>query len=130
MIRGRRKLSQLHPAWRELVPRYLDYLDGAGVGGEIFDVFRSPADQDRRFARGETNARAGESAHNVTVGIRRRPGALAFDFVTDAGEASPLQQLVHQWWSDNGFGVIRGGVGPQRRPDLGHVEYPDWRSLL
>lgn len=128
MIHSKGKLSELHPVWRDIVVELLQLLDNAGIGGTVWTVYRDDAEQNRRFALGETNARAGESPHNVRIG--RKPASLAFDFVVSQGETSQLQRDLQAWWGDVGLGIIRGGVGPNKRPDLGHVEVPNWRAYV
>jgi hypothetical protein len=127
MIHGKSKLLQLHPVWRDAVPRLLDQLQRSGTSGTVVTVYRDDAEQERRFAKGETNARAGESAHNVRRG--RTPAALALDFVVSEGEDSEQQLRVQDWWASLGFDVIRGGVGPNSVPDPTHVQMPRWRDL-
>jgi peptidoglycan L-alanyl-D-glutamate endopeptidase CwlK len=128
MIHGKSKISELHPVWRDLVAWLLDLLSEFGISGTLVTVYRSNAEQDRRFALGDTNARAGQSAHNVT--LARKPAALAFDFVVSQGEHSAAQRELHDFWRALGFEVIRGGVGPKSVPDLSHVGYPGWRSVI
>lgn len=125
MIAGREKLAQLHPVWRDLVTEILEGLDAYGVSGTLWTVWRSPAEQQRRYAAGDSNAPPGASPHNVTLG--RRAASLAFDFVVRQGENSAMQRALQDWWEQNGFVVIRGGVGPQKIPDPSHVEAPNWR---
>lgn len=121
------KANELHPVWREPIKEILELLDKHGVGGTLYTVYRSPQEQERRFKLGETNARAGESAHNVIY--QGRPAALAFDFVVHQGENSQLQRELQEWWAALGLSVIRGGVGPNRVPDPSHVEAPNWRAI-
>lgn len=127
-IRNRHKLGELHPVWAAQVTERLAALERHGINGTLFTVWRSDAEQERRYKLGESSARAGQSPHNVTY--RRRPAALAIDFVPDQGEDSAMQSALQDWWAAQGFAVIRTGVGPDKRPDRSHVEFPSWREVV
>lgn len=111
-IAGRDKIRQLKPWLAPYVLDVLDYLARYGIGGTVFDVYRSPQEQDRRFRLGDSKARGGESPHQY---------GLAFDFVVSQGEQSPLQRDLQRFWNGLGFAIIDW--------DPAHVEYPDWRQF-
>lgn len=112
-VEGLGKIDQLKPWLAPYVRQQLQYLARYGIGGTVFDVYRSCSEQNRRFAIGDSRARCGESAHQF---------GLAFDFVVTAGEQSDLQRAVQDWWQRLGFTVIDW--------DPAHVEYPNWRRFV
>lgn len=112
-VDGLSKLDQLKPWLAPYVRSMIAYLGNYGVGGKVYDVYRSCAEQDRRFALGDTKARCGESAHQY---------GLAFDFVVAEGEQSQRQRDVQAFWRQLGFTTIDW--------DPAHVEYPNWRRFI
>lgn len=120
---GTYKLNQLQPWMGEYVKKIIAALDSIGVYGTIYDVYRSNADQEKRYAQGDTAARAGQSAHNY---------GLAFDFVVDQGENSDRQRQVQQVWKALGFDVLEKPIQTNKGPiyDRSHVEFPNWRQLV
>lgn len=105
------------------VKQVLSALDALGIGGTVYDVYRSPADQEKRYKAGETGARAGQSAHQF---------GLAFDFVVSEGEESQRQLQVQQVWKYLGYGVLEKPittVSGKAIYDRAHVEYPGWQLL-
>ena len=82
-----RKISDLDLRLQPLCQMFLDNCAMQGIDILITCTWRSPAEQDALYAIGRTkpgrhvtNARAGESSHNV-VDQMQRPAAQAFDVV-------------------------------------------------
>jgi hypothetical protein len=121
-ISGSYKLNQLQPWLSGYVRNVVNALDSIGVSGTVYDVYRSPAEQEARYARGETAARAGLSAHQY---------GLAFDFVVAQGENSDFQKAMQQFWKWLGFHVLENPIQTTKGPiyDRAHVEHPAWKAL-
>ena len=111
-VSGRWKVTQLQPWLAPYVTRVLEALEAVGIGGTIYDVYRSPAEQERRFAAGDSRAHGGQSAHQY---------GLAFDFVVTEGEGSARQREVQALWAALGFTTISW--------DPAHVEFPNWKQF-
>lgn len=110
---GSQKLSQLQPQLGAYVRQVVNYLEENGISATVYDVYRSPAEQERRFKAGDTKARAGQSPHQY---------GLAFDVVIKQGEQSLEQRQLQAFWKALGFTVIDW--------DPAHVEYPNWQSVV
>ncbi|MEN9417126.1 MAG: hypothetical protein RI988_746 [Pseudomonadota bacterium] len=81
-----RRLEDLHPAVRPLVDAFLQSARLDGIDLLVTCTWRSPEEQARLYAIGRTvpgrrvtNARPGQSLHNVMAG--GRPASLAVDVV-------------------------------------------------
>lgn len=109
---GLYKVQQLKPWLRDYVRSTISYLADNGIGGTVFDVYRSCEEQNRRFRLGDSRARCGESAHQY---------GLAFDFVVSEGEQSQRQRDLQAFWRQLGFVTLDW--------DPAHVEYPNWRAF-
>ena len=112
MIEGLSKLRELSPAGRTWAQQAFAVLASHGISGRLYDVYRSPQQQEKRFRAGDTRARAWQSPHQY---------GLAFDFVVSAGEQSPLQRQLQAAWNAAGLRTISW--------DPAHVEYPNWKAL-
>lgn len=140
-------LPTLHPVLREKVTLLL-----ARLGGRfgVWEGYRDHHAQSVAYAKGYSNAAPGQSPHNHTL-EDGTPCSLAADLVLDpryvtvrANRSSPswpdlwddeTPEAV-QAWADldreaRALGLVRVmiGRGKRRRPDLPHVELPDWRAL-
>lgn len=97
-----RRIEDLHPDLQPLCREFLARCQAAGVEARITCTWRSGAEQDQLYAQGRTapgprvtNARAGQSAHNVT--IQDKPAARAFDAVPMVG-GKPQWAATHPHW--------------------------------
>jgi peptidoglycan L-alanyl-D-glutamate endopeptidase CwlK len=86
-----RNLIDLDPRLRPLAEEFLARCCDAGEAVLITCTYRSNAEQDKLYAQGRTtpgkivtNAKAGQSKHNV-IDSQRRPASLAFDVVLMRG---------------------------------------------
>lgn len=82
-----RKLSDLDPALQSLAEKFLSLCSDAGIDILVTCTYRSPKEQDKLYAQGRTepgkivtNARAGQSKHNLT-NASLQPASQAFDIV-------------------------------------------------
>lgn len=93
-------------------------------------TWRDPEDQNKAFAAGKSNARAGESPHNV-VDDEGRPASCAFDYaIYDKdgnycadGEDPRYATAGH---IGEGLGLVWGGRFT--KPDFDHLELKNWKS--
>lgn len=96
---------------------------------EIFETYRSGERQDRLFAEGVSEARAGQSPHNF---------GLAADFVPYLSQAEAVALGVRPGWhwpkaSDKLWIVLakqaaKAGLVAPIRWDKPHVEFPNWKA--
>jgi hypothetical protein len=109
-----RILTQAAPPCRDWFVWVWDTLEWAGWEPTCYSVYRSPAEQQYRYDRGDSRARPGQSPHQY---------GMAMDVVVKPGERSKEQRAVHDWWRNMGFGVLDSGVDPA------HCEWPHWRDI-
>ena len=124
-----RKLSDLAPDVWSLAERFLDGAADAGIEVLITCTYRSGIEQAELYAMGRTakgkivtNAKAGESLHNIM--LNGWPGARAFDAVPIV-LGKPMWDAEHPHWEK--LGIIGERVGLQwggrwRKPDRPHFE--------
>lgn len=97
-----RKLSDLHSDFRPLVEKFLDAVDDEGIDLLIYCTYRSDVEQAALYAQGRTtkgrivtNAKAGESLHNVK--LNGNPASRAFDAVPLVS-GKPMWDPTHPHW--------------------------------
>lgn len=131
-----RDLHHLHPDMRRLAEQFLAECKSAGLDILVTCTFRSHAEQQALFEQGRTkpgrivtNAKPGESAHNVTLGPV--PASMALDFVPMAG-GKPQWRNEHPAWLQAGEIAERVGLewaGRWKRfKEFPHVQLPGWRN--
>lgn len=132
-----RKLSDLHPKMQPLVMDFLQACSGEGIDLLITCTYRSPSEQAELFAQGRTapgrivtNARPGQSMHNVSVaGI---PASLAVDVVPlRMGKpvwdgSDPVWAVVAKLGKESG--LAWGGDWTTFR-ELAHFQHPQAKEL-
>lgn len=104
-----RDLDDLHPDMRPLVDRLLAECDASGIDLLVTCTWRSPEEQARLYAQGRTapgkivtNAKPGQSMHNVT--LAGRPASLAVDIV-------PLRSGKPVWDARDPLWAQVGSIG-------------------
>lgn len=135
-LRDSRDLADLHPTLRPLAEALVAQAAARGIRTVISCTYRPAALQDRYYAQGRTtpgrritNARGGESPHNVTLG--GRPASAAFDIYPVTGTA--LAKADDPRWTTlaeigRGLGLVWGGDFRSIR-DCPHFELSNWRTL-
>lgn len=120
-----RNIEHLHPDLKPLCLMWLAKCKEQQINAEIIFTWRSVAEQDALYAQGRTapgkivtNARGGQSAHNITL-FDGTPASRAFDFVivNDDGTAN--------WNPDSPQWRAAVAIGKQ----LGLVWGGDWHSI-
>jgi len=123
----------LHPLLRDLWVRFMAQVRAAGLNPVLTFAYRSPLHQDRLYQIGRrgiegertvTNARAGESWHNVERD--GQPASLAFDVALMARDGKRLLSDGDEGWQRAGLlgealGLTWGGRWPSLR-DYGHFQ--------
>lgn len=136
-----RDINDLHPDIQGLALRFLGACESAGNGkwsAFITCTYRSNEEQDADYAQGRTehgkiitNARAGQSAHNVTL-TDGTPAAKAFDFAikTPDGQVD-WSGSDAAWLQAISIGVNLGLVSGSTfsMVDRPHFELPNWQTL-
>lgn len=131
-----RDLNHLHPVMRLLADEFLAGCKTAGLDILVTCTFRSHTEQAKLYAQGRTepgrivtNAKPGESAHNVTIGPV--PASMALDFVPLIG-GKPQWRNDHPAWLQ--AGEIAESVGLEwagrwkRFREFPHVQLKGWRN--
>ncbi|OQS34275.1 peptidase M15 [Chromobacterium haemolyticum] len=123
-----RKIEDLHPDLQPLCREFVRRCEAAGVTALITTTYRSGAEQDELYAQGRTkpgprvtNARAGQSAHNVM--IQGKPAARAFDVVPTIG-GKPMWDAKHPHWQVMGKIGMELGLNWYGRPNAPFREFP------
>ena len=126
-----RKIEDLHPDLQPLCREFLRQCERAGLDILITCTYRSNQEQDQLYAQGRgepgprvTNAKAGQSAHNVT--IQGRPAARAFDIVPLVN-GKPVWDGKHAAWAQAGrigvaLGLVWYGSPGAKFPELPHFQ--------
>ncbi|WP_293766624.1 M15 family metallopeptidase [uncultured Aquitalea sp.] len=123
-----RRIEDLHPDLQPLATAFMRRCQDAGVDPLITCTYRSGQEQDELYAQGRTkpgprvtNARAGLSAHNVT--IQGKPAARAFDVVPMVG-GKPQWDVSHPHWQTMGKIGMELGLNWYGRPNAPFREFP------
>lgn len=132
-----RVISDLHPKMQPLCHRFLDACAHAGYRVGLSCTYRSNEEQEVDYAKGRTtpgniitNARAGQSAHNVT--IEGNPASCAFDFYIYAPDGKHLDWDANdKAWKDviaigQQIGLVSGSTWKSLR-DNPHMELKEWK---
>lgn len=101
-----RKIEDLHPDLQPLAREFLAECEAAGMDILVTCTHRSGEEQDALYSIGRskpgkrvTNAKAGQSKHNFTLG--GKPAAKAFDVVPLVG-GKPMWSATHPHWAKAG----------------------------
>jgi peptidoglycan LD-endopeptidase CwlK len=134
-----RDLDDLHPTLRPLAVQWLAACKQQEIDAIIDFTWRSPDEQDALYAQGRTtpgkivtNARGGQSAHNVTAG--GKPAACAFDFAIQNPDGTLNWDVNSMTFKaavaiGKGLGLAWGGSWPGKLGDYVHFELPDWKTI-
>ncbi|BBH14529.1 M15 family metallopeptidase [Chromobacterium haemolyticum] len=123
-----RRIEDLHPALQPLCRQFLERCQAAGLDILITCTWRSGQEQGQLYAQGRTapgakvtNARAGQSAHNATLG--GKPAARAFDIVPKVN-GKPEWSAAHPHWQIAGRIGMELGLNWYGRPGAPFREFP------
>lgn len=132
-----RSLNDLHPEMQRLTAEFLNNCKAAGVDVLITCTFRSNTEQAALYAQGRTapgrivtNAKPGQSTHNVTV--NGKPASLAFD-VVPLRNGKPVWDAKDPLWQQ--VGEIGEALGLEwagrwkRFREFPHFQHPEARRL-
>lgn len=126
-----RNIADLCPALQAVYAQWLAQCKAAGLNTKAIVTWRSAADQNKAHDAGLSNARAGESPHNV-CDANGNPASCAFDFaIFTAGGAyitdgkDPRYRQAGE--IGKGLGLVYGGDF-HAFPDEDHLELADWRD--
>ncbi|AVY92886.1 peptidase M15 [Microvirgula aerodenitrificans] len=123
-----RRIEDLHPDLQPLCTAFLRQCHAAGMDPLITCTYRDGAEQDALYAQGRTrpgprvtNARAGQSAHNFTLG--GKPAARAFD-VVPLINGKATWDAAHPHWQQMGRIGEQLGLNWYGRPTARFREFP------
>jgi len=125
-------LSHLCPDLQTIASRWLAGCAAAGLTVKITVTWRNPADQDAAYNSGLSNARAGQSPHNITL-PDGTPYAMAWDFaVFDNTGAYITNGEDHRYAQAaaiaKNLGLAWGGDWIHIK-DYDHCELQNWKQL-
>lgn len=148
-----RKIVDCHPRLQPLVHRFLEQCVHKGLDVLVTCTWRSPQEQDDLYAQGRTkpgrivtNARAGQSAHNVT--LNGLPAACAIDIVPlrngkpvwglsgdglDDNPADDDRDDLELWQRVRAVAEAEGLVSASRWPSFKewpHFELSNWKARV
>jgi peptidoglycan L-alanyl-D-glutamate endopeptidase CwlK len=129
-----RKIEDLHPDLQPLCRTFLERCEEAGLDILITCTYRSDAEQNELYTHGRngvpgprvTNARAGQSAHNATLG--GQPAARAFDIVPLVG-GKPMWNADHPAWQEAGQIGMALGLNWYGRVGAPFREFPHFEVV-
>lgn len=133
-----RDISFLHSDLREIARRFLSIAKAQGINCVICCTYRDNEEQNRLYSIGRetsghivTNAKAGQSAHNVYDTLVNRPSSLAFDIaVFDGGKYAT--DSFDGWQKCGKIGMDLGleWLGVKGSPffELAHFQIKDWKN--
>lgn len=149
-----RKLEQLHPLLRQPMVEFRTKANAAGHPLLIVWTYRDAAEQLRIWQSGrsynreagewevtnkaqvKTNAKPGQSAHNVVL-LDGTPAALGVDVIPVDGKGRPLWDTPDAVWAklyeiagDCGLDPYGDQWGAFLKSDKGHFEEPGWKLKL
>jgi len=137
MVLMSRSLNDLHPEMQRLTAEFLNNCKAAGVDVLITCTFRSNTEQAALYAQGRTapgrivtNAKPGQSTHNVTA--NGKPASLAFD-VVPLRNGKPVWDAKDPLWQQ--VGEIGEALGLEwagrwkRFREFPHFQHPEARRL-
>lgn len=124
-----RKIEDLHPDLQPICREFMRRCEAAGLDILITCTYRSAAEQDQLYAQGRngkpgarvTNAKGGQSAHNLT--IQDRPAARAFDIVPLVN-GKPVWDDKHPAWQQAGRFGMELGLNWYGKPTAKFREFP------
>lgn len=124
-----RNPAHLCPELQAIARQWLSSCQIAGLTARINVTWRNPTDQDKAYAAGLSNAKAGQSPHNITL-RDGTPYSMAFDFalfdngkyITDGEDDRYKRAGV----IGKDLGLAWGG--DWHRPDWDHLEMSDWKT--
>ena len=123
------KTSDLCPALRALVPKFIENCAFDGVTVKILVTWRDATAQNAAKAAGLSNAAAGSSPHNC-LDVQGNPASKAFDFgVFNNGVY--LTNGSDPRYAQAGAVAVALGLawgGDWHHPDYDHVELMNWRT--
>ena len=109
-----RDLDLLHPEFRLMVDRWLAHCKAINLELVVTCTWRSPAEQAQLYAQGRTapgkivtNAKPGQSMHNVTLG--GQPASLAID-VVPLRNGKPVWDNTDPIWQQVGAAGEQAGL--------------------
>lgn len=132
-----RAIGAMHPRLAATFAKFQILMNEAGIDFIVTATFRSRQDQAALFEQGRTkpghivtNARPGQSAHNVMVADR--PAAAAFDICILKHGKPDWDAANPDWKKAGAIGVKCGlhwGGNWIHFKEFPHFELPDWESI-
>lgn len=135
-----RSVTDLHPTLLPLCQKWLDTCHQQSIQSFVDFTWRSAAEQDALYAQGRTtpgrivtNAKGGQSAHNVTL-PDGTPASCAFDFAISNADGSlnwSINSVEFQAAVTIGknLGLVWGGSWPGKLGDYVHWELSNWKQI-
>lgn len=126
-----RKLSDLSDEMHLLADEFLSKCHDANLDIFIICTYRNNQEQNAAFARKDSGARAGESAHNC-LNSMKQPAARAFDVGVIrngkyVGNGSDTDYLAAGAIGES-LGLVWAGRWRGKIKETGHFELPNWRD--
>lgn len=105
-------LDHLHPTLKALAELWLAEYHALGRRAKITSTWRSPADQQKAFDSGLSNAKPGQSKHEFM--LDGKPAAKAFDFSLYNEDGEYITDGTDDWYAEAGeigkrLGLVWGG---------------------
>ncbi len=131
-----RKLEDLHPDLQPVCREFLRRCAAVGLDILVTCTYRTAAEQDQLYSQGRnghpgprvTNARGGQSAHNVTT-LDGQPSSRAFDIVPMVA-GKPMWSDKHPAWQQAGQIGMALGLNWYGRADAPFREFPHFELPL
>lgn len=124
-----RNLDDLDPKFREVIEKLLTAWEALNIDAIITETWRSSDEQDKAYSGGLSNAKAGQSPHNLT--IDGRPASQAIDFMLKDDDGVLIKNGTDRRYKEAGEvaeGLDLEWGGRWHKPDYDHIEMPGWRN--
>ena len=123
-----RRLEDLHPWVQAKAERFLQKCKAGGRPVLIYETYRSAEDQDKKFAEGKSDAKAGESAHQYGLAFDCVPlGPASGDIWWDAPDK--VWEFLYSMGAACGLDPLGDKYGEYLPWDKGHMQEPGWKIV-
>ena len=129
-----RDLNALHPWVRAKAERFVYKCRAGGQPVLIYETYRSPEDQTKKYLEGASEAKAGESPHQYGLAFDCVPYIVVGGAVTVNGDVwwdapENVWEFLYAMGASCGLDPLGDKYGEYLPWDKGHMQEPGWRIV-